>query len=249
MSPRKRFYIGCSGWSYEGWVEKFYPADLKQGEWLGYYAKHFNTVEVNMSFYRFPFKNMLKGWYNRTPKRFLFTLKANRMITHVKKLKGTEKLLDSFYSLADLLGDKLACILFQLPPSLTKDKHMDTLESFLKILSPNHNNAIEFRHKSWFCKEVYDLLSAYSGIFCVLSAPGLPDASVVTGKLAYVRFHGAAHWYDYHYSEEELREWAQRIRNLKADSFIYFNNDVNACAPYNALELEKIMVSSRTRGK
>ncbi len=163
------------------------------------------------------------------------------MITHIKKLKGTEKLLGSFYSLADLLGEKLACILFQLPPSLTREKHINTLEEFLKALSPDHNNAIEFRHKSWFCQEAYDLLSAYNAIFCVLSAPGLPDDSVVTGRSAYVRFHGADSWYDYHYGEKELKDWARRIRNLKTDSFIYFNNDVNAYAPYNALELEKML--------
>ena len=245
MSKKTNFHIGCSGWSYQGWVDKFYPAGLKQGEWLGHYAQHFNTVEVNMSFYRFPFKNMLKGWYNRTPKSFLFTLKANRMITHVKKLEGTEELLASFYSLADLLKEKLACILFQMPPSLTKDKHLDRLEAFLKTLSPDHSNVVEFRHKSWFCKEVYDLLASRKAIFCILSAPGFPSDAVVTGELAYVRFHGAESWYDYHYSKEELREWARRIRKLKVDTFGYFNNDVNACAPFNALELDRMLKHSR----
>jgi uncharacterized protein YecE (DUF72 family) len=241
MSLKSNFYIGCSGWSYQDWVGKFYPAGLKSGEWLSYYARHFNTVEVNMSFYRFPFKNMLKGWYDRTPKNFRFTLKANRLITHVKRLKGTKELLASFYSLADLLEEKLACILFQMPPSLRKDKDMKTLESFLKSLSPDHNNVMEFRHKSWFCQEVYDLLSVHKAIFCILSAPKLPSDAVATGKAAYVRFHGETSWYSYDYSEEELKEWAQQIRKLKSKTFAYFNNDVNAHAPSNALRLQALL--------
>ena len=243
MTSKRKFHIGCSGWSYGDWAGKFYPADLKQGEWLAYYAQHFSTVEVNMSFYRFPFRNMLKGWYNKTPKGFLFTLKANRLITHIKKLKGTERLLGSFYSLGDLLKDKLACILFQLPRSLTKDKHMRTLEGFLRTLSPDHNNVIEFRHKGWFCQEVYDLLASNNAIFCVVSAPDLPSDSVATGKFAYVRFHGVDSWYDYHYSQRELRKWARLIRMLKVDTFGYFNNDVSAYAPYNASELNKMLTN------
>jgi uncharacterized protein YecE (DUF72 family) len=108
--------------------------------------------------------------------------------------------------LADLLGEKLACILFQMPPSSTKEKHMKTLEAFLKTVSADHKNVIVFRHESWFCKEVYDLLSSHNAIFCILSAPGLPSGAVVTGKFAYVRFHDADSWYDYNYSQKELRE-------------------------------------------
>jgi uncharacterized protein YecE (DUF72 family) len=167
------------------------------------------------------------------------------MITHVKKLKGTEKLLTSFYSLADLLKDKLACILFQMPPSLRKEKHMKTLEKFLMTLSAYHSNVIEFRHKSWFCKEAYDLLSSYNVIFCILSAPGLPSDAVVTEKFAYVRFHGVDSWYDYHYSQEELKEWTDKIKKLKVDTFAYFNNDWCAYAPFNALELNRMLADSR----
>jgi uncharacterized protein YecE (DUF72 family) len=93
-----------------------------------------------------------------------------------------------------------------MPPSLIKDKHMKTLEDFLKILSPDHNNVIEFRHESWFCEEVYELLSSYNAVFCVLSAPGLPSDVALTGEFAYVRFHGVDSWYDYNYSTEELKE-------------------------------------------
>ncbi len=249
MRKKSKFYVGCSGWSYQDWVGKFYPADLKPGEWLAYYAQHLNAVEVNMTFYRFPFKNMVKGWHNRTPKDFLFTLKANRLITHVKKLKDTDELLASFYSLADLLREKLACILFQMPPSLTKEKHMKTLEKFLKTLSPDHKNVIEFRHKSWFCQEVYDLLSAHAAVFCVLSAPRLPSEAVATGKVAYVRFHGADRWYNYEYSQAELKKWAGQMKKLKLDTFAYFNNDVNAYAPFNAEELHKILTQSKRSRK
>ncbi len=241
MRSKRKFYIGCSGWSYNSWVGRFYPPELKKKEWLEYYAQHFDTVEINMSFYRFPARKTLTAWYNKTPRGFLFTLKANRMITHVKKLKGTEKSLGLFYSLADELKDKLACILFQIPPSLTKDKHIKTLEGFLKSLSPDHRNVIEFRHKSWFCKEVYDLLSSDKAIFCIVSAPKLPSDAVVTGKFAYVRFHGVDSWYDYHYSKEELRKWAEEIKKLKVETFAYFNNDWYAYAPNNALDLGRML--------
>ncbi len=106
---------------------------------------------------------------------------------------------------------------------------------------------MEFRHESWFCQEVYDLLSDHNAIFCILSAPGLPSDAVVTGSSTYVRFHGADSWYDYHYTQEELSKWAREIKKLKADTFAYFNNDVNAYAPYNALELDKMLTDATLR--
>jgi uncharacterized protein YecE (DUF72 family) len=107
------------------------------------------------------------------------------------------------------------------------------------ILPPDHNNVIELRHKSWFCKKVYDLLSSYNAICCILSAPGLSSDVAVTGKLAYVRLHGVDSWYDYNYSPKELKEWARKIKQLKVDTFAYFNNDWYAYAPHNAVELKE----------
>ena len=117
----KRYLLGCSGWYYDHWVDRFYPGNLDKAKWLGYYAEHFNTVEVNSTFYHFPTKRMLRGWYRRTPEDFVFTLKANQLITHKKKFQGTRGLVDRFYQIAELLEDKLGCILFQIPPLLSKD--------------------------------------------------------------------------------------------------------------------------------
>jgi len=108
----QNIYVGCSGWYYDDWVDRFYPGDIKKQEWLTFYAKHFNTVEVNNTYYHYPNTKMLKGWYDRTPDDFKFTLKANRLITHRKKFEDTQDQVDRFYELAENLGEKLACILF-----------------------------------------------------------------------------------------------------------------------------------------
>ena len=141
----KMIYLGCSGWFYNPWIGRFYPEGINKGKWLEFYSQHFNTVEVNSTFYGFPKESMVKGWYKRAPQGFVFTLKANKQITRVNKLKNINKLLHSFYSLADLLEEKLGCILFQTPPSLYKDVAL--LKDFISQLDKK-KNVIEFRHKS-----------------------------------------------------------------------------------------------------
>jgi len=235
--------MGTSGWSYEHWVGKFYPNDLQRSQWLVFYSKYFNTVEINMSFYRFPYKNMLKGWYNKTPRNFKFTMKAHRQITHVKKLVNVKRLLNSYYSLAKELGEKFGCMLFQMPPSFKNNENgFKRLEKFLNQLNNEFNNVIEFRHKSWFCKEVFKLLRENNAIFCIVSAPRLPDVVEKTSKIAYIRFHGAGSWYASNYSKNELKNWAKKIKELKAkEIYCYFNNDYNAYAVENCKELKRIL--------
>jgi len=235
-------YLGCSGWYYTHWLGKFYPQNLDKKEWLKFYSKKFNTVEVNATFYHLPFKNMLIGWYRRTPKNFILTLKASRIITHIKRLKNVEKELKIFYSLAELLKEKLGCILFQTPPSLKKD--LKLLESFLKNLDKKKKNVIEFRHKSWYSKDVYDLLKKYKVGYCIVSAPSFPTEAVATTNFAYVRWHGSSGWYKHNYPKKELKEWAKIIKDLKKkckDIYGYFNNDYEAYAPKNCLELRKML--------
>jgi len=125
-------YIGTSGWSYPGWRNRFYPPEIKPPGWLEYYARHFDTVEINMTFYRSPRPETLQGWAARTPLDFLFTLKASRQITHLKKLWRVEHDLEHLAFLARQLGGKVGCLLYQLPPSLTRN--LELLESFLRIL-------------------------------------------------------------------------------------------------------------------
>ncbi len=232
--------LGTSGWSYEHWVGNFYPKDLKKRDWLKFYSKKFNTVEVNASFYRLPFKNMIKGWKNKTPDDFLLTFKGSNLITHKKKLKNSEKYLDKFYSRFEMLGDKKGAILWQLPPSLHRDD--DLLENFLVNLDSSFKQVIEFRHKSWLNKEVYDLLKKYEIGFCIVSAPDFTTDIVVTSDFAYIRWHGKDNWYRYNYSKEELKNWAEKIENLEVDEvYGYFNNDFEGYAPKNCMELKEIL--------
>lgn len=238
----KKYFLGCSGWSYDHWVNRFYPEKISKSKWLEYYSKHFNTVEVNSTFYRFPTKKMLNSWYNRTPSDFVLTLKANQLITHKKRFHDTEEYIDRFYDLAGHLEDKLGCILFQLHPVLSKD--MDLLHSIIDQLDLRRNNIIEFRHESWFCDEVYDVLRENRLGFCSISAPNLPEDLLATTDNAYIRFHGKKEedWYRYLYSKEELEDWGEKIKGLKVKKvFCYFNNDYQANAIKNCKQLKKIL--------
>jgi len=234
------YYLGTSGWSYAGWRERFYPEGLPQREWLPFYSQHFNTVEINMTFYRYPKPQTLKGWLNKVPEEFKFTLKANRQITHLKRIKNVKGEIRYFYILADSLRPKLGCILFQLPPSLTLD--LDLLEEFLQTLSPRYKNVIEFRHESWYTDEVYYLLKSFNVIFCTVSSTKVPKTAVKTAESCYFRFHGLTGGYRHSYSEEELTNWAELIKSTQAEEcYVYFNNDYKAYAVQNCQMLKRLL--------
>ena len=238
-------YIGCSGYHYDDWKEKFYPEDLKKREWLEYYSKHFNTVEINNTFYKMPVEKDLKKWKENTPKNFKLTVKANRYFTHQKKLKiddDFEERLETFVKLAEGLGEKLGCILWQLPGNL--HKNVQKIKDLGKLLDKNQPNVIEFRHESWFDDEVYDMLSEQNISYCMLSAPDdLPEEAKASTKIAYLRLHGKKDWYRYNYSQNELRSWEKRLRGLKnvSELYVYFNNDQNAYAVENAKQLQSLL--------
>jgi uncharacterized protein YecE (DUF72 family) len=237
------YFLGCSGWYYNDWAGRFYPEKLAKSKWLEYYSEHFNTVEINNTFYRFPNEKTVKGWYNKTPDDFKITLKANQLITHRKRFKDTQSTINRFYKLSDILEDKLGCILFQIPPSKSKD--IDFLKNALKQFDPEKNNIIEFRHPSWFNEEVYNLLNEFEAGFCSVSSPDLPEDLITTFPVVYVRFHGmGAEKYRYIYPKEELKEWAVKIKNSDVKYvFCYFNNDYNANAPKNAEMLQEMINS------
>jgi len=235
-----KIHIGTSGWSYPGWRGRFYPPEIKPPDWLEYYAARFDTVEINMTFYRSPKPEILQGWAERTPPDFLFTLKANRQITHLKKLRGVEHDLEHLAFLARQLRGKAGCLLYQLPPSLGKD--LELLGSFLKMLPPGFRQVIEFRHPSWYDPAVYEVMSAAGAIFCVVSSSRVPPDVVVTAPVAYFRFHGLTGGYRYRYSDEELKKWAEAVSHCGAsEAFVYFNNDYQAHAVSNALKLRELL--------
>jgi len=169
-----------------------------------------------MTFYRYPKPQTLKGWLNKVPEEFKFTLKANRQITHLKRIKNVKGEIRYFYILADSLRPKLGCILFQLPPSLTLD--LDLLEEFLQTLSPRYKNVIEFRHESWYTDEVYYLLKSFNVIFCTVSSTKVPKTA------------------------EELTNWAELIKSTQAEEcYVYFNNDYKAYAVQNCQMLKRLL--------
>jgi uncharacterized protein YecE (DUF72 family) len=235
-----KLFLGCSGWFYWHWKGKFYPEDLPQSKWFQHYTKYFNTVELNSPFYHWPKISTAKSWYRQAPKDFVYTLKVNRMITHIKKFKNTSKLVKDFYKVGCELKDKMGCFLFQLPPSLKFSENK--LKEIIKQLDTEKKNVIEFRHESWFKKEVYKELKNNGIIFCIVSAPNLPEDFVKTSDDVYIRFHGKGRWYASNYSDDELKEWAEKIKKSKAENvWAYFNNDTNAYAVNNCLYLKKIL--------
>jgi uncharacterized protein YecE (DUF72 family) len=164
-------HLGTSGWYYDHWVSAFYPESFSKRKWLEYYAQDFDTVEVNSTFYHPAKEKTLQGWHERTPDNFVFALKGAGFITHRKKLQDVEEPLKNFYGQCRMLKGKMGPVLFQLPPSMHKDT--GRLENFLRLLDKYYRYAVEFRHESWFCDEVYDLLRKYRVACCVVSAPGV----------------------------------------------------------------------------
>ncbi len=237
--------IGTSGWHYADWQGRFYPEKLPKSKWFEFYAKDFDTVEINNTFYHQPKEQTFQNWRKQAPKDFLFTVKANRFITHIKRLKEPEEPLERFFKGALLLKENLGPILYQLPPGLHKD--LDRLLSFLKILPKRLIAVFEFRHESWFSEDTYDLLREFNAGFCIHDMSGMKVPRVVTCDVIYVRFHGPTGRYQGNYSKAALQEWARWItEHLKGKKaiFAYFNNDYNAYAINNAKILKEQLQDS-----
>jgi uncharacterized protein YecE (DUF72 family) len=234
--------IGTSGWAYEHWRGGiWYPADVKRGEELEYYARHFDSVEVNSSFYHVPRETTFRTWAQKTPGRFLFALKASRYITHRLKLKDAAEPLGLVMSRASLLGHKLGPVLFQLSPSYQLD--LDRLGEFTALLPRDKRFTFEFRHPSWFCDETYALLSSRNVALTIADTPEYPCAERMTADFVYVRLHGHEALYASNYSPEQLSEWAGKVRTWLGDgrdAYVYFDNDACAFAPRNALQLRRL---------
>jgi len=234
------YCIGCSGWYYDHWVGPFYPEGLPRGEWLKVYSDKFNSVEVNSTFYHLPSENVVKGWRKRTPDDFKISLKMNRIVTHEQRFRNTGEMIERFYELADILGEKLGAVLVQLHPEEELDLEM--LKKIGEKLDTEKENFIEFRHPSWYVPEAYDCLKELGLGFCIVSTPDLPEKVLKTTENAFVRFHGTDKWYDYEYKKEELKNWAEKIKKLKAKRvYAYFNNDAKARAPKNCEQLKRLL--------
>ncbi len=240
--------IGTSGWVYSHWRGRFYPTHLKPSEWLSFYARHFDTVEVNSSFYRWLSRDAFARWAAQTPSEFRFAVKASRFITHMKKLRDVGDALQRFFNAVDGLGEKLLVVLWQLPPNLRADA--ERLDEFLRQLPRHCVHAVEFRHPSWWQDgRVRQVLERRGVAHCVPIAPTFPKAlaDVVTAPFVYLRFHGWDGLYAGCFPDDELSWWAERILSWWQNGlivFAYFNNDAHAFAVQNAQQL-KGMVAER----
>ena len=241
--------IGCSGFHYKEWRDVFYPANIPQTKWFNYYTEHFNTLELNVTFYRFPRVSSLQAWYNKSPEGFDFSVKVPRLITHYKQFNECERMLGDFYgSIREGLKEKLGCVLFQLPSRIKYSEQK--FDQILCGIDHSFNNVIEFRDSSWWKKKVYSKLARNNIGFCGVSHPALPDEAIVNTPLAYYRFHGVPVLYKSTYQKKKVEEIAVQLFNSKKtkQAFVYFNNTWGTGGIKNAKQLQSI-VKALSKGK
>jgi uncharacterized protein YecE (DUF72 family) len=243
------WYTGCSGFHYKEWKGFFYPEKLPQRQWFEYYSSRFHTLELNVTFYRFPELSFLENWYAKSPDHFLFSVKAPRLITHYKKFRDTGSLLEDFYTtIRKGLRDKLGPVLFQLPPQQSFTE--EALQLLIKSMDTSFDNVVEFRHASWWQKQVIAELGKNGITFCGISYPGLPDEIIINTGVVYYRFHGVPKLYYSAYTEKEMEGVVKTIGKSKKakEAYVYFNNTAGGAAIKNAVFLEN-RVSGKTTGR
>jgi uncharacterized protein YecE (DUF72 family) len=250
--------IGTSGFSYPDWIGPVYPEGLPEREHLGFYAREFSTVEINMTYYRVPDVRTAAGWARRTPEGFHFAVKAYQGLTHGREQPEFSPFVTALQPLID--AGKLACVLAQFPYSFHP---VPGNRDYLKRLRDGFGDlpvVVEFRHAGWVDQSTFDLLRSLNLGFCSVDEPHLkglmPPVAVATGHVAYVRFHGrnAAKWYNheqawerynYTYSQDELREWLPRLRQLDTAAgltLVYFNNHYVGQAVRGARDLGQLLL-------
>ena len=238
--------IGTSGWSYDHWVGILYPKSASSLERLDAYARRFQTVEVNNTFYRWPKDEVFSTWSERTPHGFVFSAKASRGLTQFRKLNDPVPWLERMEAGLSRLGGKRGVTLYQLPPHFPRD--LERLDCFLDLVPSGHRLAIEFRHPSWDVEETFAILERHGTAYCVMSGANLPCVLRATADFVFVRLHGPdpTRMYAGSYAENDLRWWAGRIgewRMQGRDVYAYFNNDGYGHAVRNALQLKELTSS------
>lgn len=230
---------GCSSFYNKKWIDIFYPADLPSKEWFAYYCEHFNTYELNATFYKFPTTKSLQSWRKKSPDGFVFSVKAPKLITHIKKFIECEREIAEFYvACREGLNEKLGCVLFQLPPSFHYSP--ERLNMIINNLNSEFENVVEFRNTSWWLKDVYETFAKNKLIFCSVNYPGLPTIIIETSATGYIRMHGNPKLFYSEYSSEELNKICDEIRRTKKlkKAFIYFNNTASTAGILNALAIK-----------
>ena len=252
--------LGTSGFSYEDWIGEVYPQDLPRWKWLPYYSTLFNTVELNVTYYRLPSSKTATGWVARTPEDFTFSVKAHRGLTHERKQPDFNAFKQSLAPLIE--SGKLTCVLAQFPHSFhPTPSNRDYLSKFREGL-PELPLVVEFRDSAWVSEQTFELLHSLSLGFCCVDEPPLkglmPPVVRATGPVAYVRFHGrnAARWwkhdhawerYDYTYTESELSEWVPRLGELETESpltLVYANNHYRGQSVDTMRKLNRLLMAN-----
>ena len=237
---KKEIHIGCSSYNNRFWKGIFYPEDLPTKNWFNFYCRHFNTYEMNGTFYKFPTIRIMENWYKKAPDNFLFSVKAPKELTHIKKLVDCKELITEFYNVCDDgLEEKLGCVLFQFPPSF--DYTEERLQTIIKVLDKSFKNVVEFRHKSWWNQEVWNAFQQNKITFCSVNYPGLPEDILTEFPLTYVRFHGNKKLFYSSYSSEELENVKKKIEDKSG--FVYFNNTASEAGILNALEFKNMQLT------
>ncbi|MBS1611482.1 MAG: DUF72 domain-containing protein [Bacteroidetes bacterium] len=234
-----KYYIGCSGFYYSAWRGHFYPSDVKPKDWLHYYNSILNTVELNGTFYRQPKLADLKKYYAATDSSFRFSVKMSKYVSHIKRLKDCAQQIRDFHVLIEEgLHDKLACILYQMPPSFHHND--DNIERVMNIPS-SPNNVIEFRHASWWNEEVYALLRKHNITMCNVDLPDMPVPIADTSINFYMRMHGNPILFKSEYDMNDLIALAKAIPAHTSNNYIYFNNTYFDAGYTNAAQLKQLL--------
>jgi uncharacterized protein YecE (DUF72 family) len=237
-------YIGICGWNYRHWSPGFY-AGVPARQRLRHCAERFTGLEIDGTFYRRLSPRSVERYLEETPPGFRLTAKGHRMVTHYRRLRGVEESIRIHRETMGPLGKRLALVVWQLPERMTRD--VPRLVDFLQALEagwPGMRFAMEFRHASWFDEEVASLLARHEIANVLSDCPNFPMWEAVTTDIAYARLHGHTRAYASAYGDELLRGWANRVRRWLAegrDVHVYFDNDAEGHAPYDAMRLLEML--------
>jgi uncharacterized protein YecE (DUF72 family) len=233
---KQKLHIGTSGWHYKHWIGTFYPEKTKPADMMENYLKSFDTVEINNSFYRLPEPKTLENWEAAVPKDFIFSVKASRYITHIKKLKDGKQGFERLQERIDVLQNKLGPVLFQLPPGWSYNS--DRFHEFLQILPNSYRYAFEFRNPAWYNDEAIGLLRKKGAAFVIYELEGHISPIEITSDFAYLRLHGPGAKYQGSYDDDTLNLWLERFKDWSGQGvgevYCYFDNDQEGYAAFNA---------------
>jgi len=242
VSDHSLIHIGTSGWNYAHWLGTFYPEGTDQHSQLIYYSRQFRTVEVNNTFYNLPAIDTIKHWIDIVPENFLFSVKASRYITHMKKLKDPAVSLSKFISRMVYFRDKMGPILFQLPPNWKFN--YERLKNFISRLPDDYTYTFEFRDHRWMNEEAIGLLHDNNIALCIYDLAGYESPKKCTSDIVYIRLHGSTGPYEGKYPDKILMKWAKDIikwENQGKEVYCYFNNDAHGFATMNAKALKEFI--------